>query len=385
MKRSMIFLSVWAVLAGVDGAAGKSPTVLKTPNSGIQPQAVMDGTGVLHLVYFKGKDGGGDLFYVRRDPGKEFSEPLRVNSQPGSAVAVGTIRGAQLTLGKDHRVHVAWNGSSTAQPRGPNDGAPMLYSRLADDGKTFEPQRNLMRQTFMLDGGGTVAADREGNVYVSWHALKVGSASGEENRQVWVARSTDDGKSFGQETLTSSQSSGVCGCCGMRAFLDSKGTLHLLYRSATQKSNRDMCLLSSSNQGKTFQRTLLQNWRIDKCPMSSEAFAEGVGGVVAAWDTDSQVYFSRMAPGTGKVSKPVGAPGAGKVRKHPALAVGPKGETVLVWTEGTAWNRGGALAWQVFDAAGKPTAEKGRLDGAIPVWGLPTVVAGTDGEIVVIH
>src|SRR5947209_20326242 len=82
--------------------------VVKTPAGGIQPQAVVDEQGVVHLIYFKGEPGWGDLFYVRRDPDtKRFSEPLRVNSQPGSGIATGTIRGGQLALGKGGRLHVA--------------------------------------------------------------------------------------------------------------------------------------------------------------------------------------------------------------------------------------------------------------------------------------
>jgi hypothetical protein len=38
---------------------------------------------------------------------------LRVNSQQGSAIAAGAIRGAHLAVGRNGRVHVAWNGSST--------------------------------------------------------------------------------------------------------------------------------------------------------------------------------------------------------------------------------------------------------------------------------
>src|SRR5208283_4624222 len=103
---------------------------------------------------------------VRREAGKEnFSEPIRVNSEPGSAIATGTIRGAQIALGKNNRVHVAWNGSGKAMPQSFNKTNPMLYTRLDEAGQAFEPQRNLMQQTFNLDGGGALGADETGNVY----------------------------------------------------------------------------------------------------------------------------------------------------------------------------------------------------------------------------
>jgi hypothetical protein len=56
---------------------------------------------------------------------------------------------------------------------------------------------------------------------------------------------------------------------------------------------------------------------------------------------------------------------------------------LLAWTEGTGWQRGGALAWQVFDKSGKPTSARGRVADAIPVWGLPTAVASDHGFIIV--
>lgn len=386
MARYLPAFGLMISLLAAESTLAKPPTILETPERGLQPQAVIDAKGTLHLIYFKGKEGEGDLFYVRREGGKgEFSKPIRVNSQPGSAVAIGTIRGGQMALGKDGRVHVVWNGSMKALPKAPNNSHPMLYARLDDAGKAFEEQRNLMQNTFVLDGGGTVAADQAGNVYVSWHGIQVGTLNGEENRHVWVAVSTDDGKTFAKETLASEKGTGACGCCGMRGFADSKGAIHFLYRSASTKMNRDIYLLTSNDQGKTFQSTLVQKWSVNSCPMSSEAFAEGPGGLAATWETQGQVSFARLPAGSSTISKPISAPGAGKNRKHPAVAVGPKGETLLVWTEGTGWQKGGALAWQMFDAAGKPTAEKGRVDGGIPVWGLPTVVADGEGGFIIIH
>ena len=97
-------------------------------------------------------------------------------------------------LGKANRVHVAWNGSGSAEPKGAvKYGNPMLYSRLADDGTNFEPQRNVIEKAYGLDGGGSVAADLDGNVYVAWHS---GDGSGEGNRRVWFVHSTDEGKTF---------------------------------------------------------------------------------------------------------------------------------------------------------------------------------------------
>jgi hypothetical protein len=353
------------------------------PDRGIQPQVAVDTKGTVHLVYFKGDPGCGDVFYARSRDGVHFPPPLRVNSKPGSAIAAGNIRGAHLALGKGGRVHVAWMGSDKALPKAPGEAMPMLYTRLNDAGTAFEPERNVIRSAVGLDGGGSVAADGAGNVYVFWHAPDPGK-KGEDNRRVWVAVSSDEGKTFAPEKAAYAEPTGACGCCGMRAFADGKGTVYALYRGAKTHDQRDMYLLTSTDRGKSFRGEDIHPWPINACPMSSEAFAEGPGGlVVGAWDTKGQVYFARIDPKTGKRSAPVAAPGAGEGRKHPAVAINARGEVILVWTEGMGWKRGGSVAWQVYDRDGKPTAERGQAAG-VPVWSLVGAFVRPDGRFVIV-
>ena len=41
------------------------------------------------------------------------------------------------------------------------------------------------------------------------------------------------------------------------------------------------------------------------------ALVEGPSGVVAAWETDGQIYFAGIKPGTDSFTKPQAAPGRG--------------------------------------------------------------------------
>jgi hypothetical protein len=329
-------------------------TVIRTPDGGIQPQAVAGEDGTIHLIYYKGPPNAGDLYHVSRAPGAgEFSRPARVNSEPGAAIAIGTIRGGQLALGKDGRVHVVWNGAGAARSGGHgHEGAPMYYARSDEGRKAFEPQRDLMTRTSGLDGGGTVAADRAGNVYVAWHGRGPDAVEGEQGRRLWVARSRDEGATFSPEQPAFGGDTGACGCCGARALADRRGEVYILYRAATRGVERDMFLLTSAGPSSPFRGRSLGPWKTSTCPMSSESLADAGPFVLAAWETRGQVEFARVDPRDGSVSTPVTPPGRAGERKHPAVAANARGETLLAWTEGTGWQKGGSLVWQVFDRDG---------------------------------
>jgi hypothetical protein len=354
-------------------------TCLRVPEGGIQPQTIAEANGTLHLLYFKGPAEGGNLFYVTRRGDNGFSPPIRVNHQPGSAMAIGTIRGGQMALGRVGRVHVAWNGP--APKEGGFMAAPILYTRLNDSGTAFEPERDLITKARGLDGGGSLAADDKGNVYVLWHAPIPGSTNGEAERAVFVAHSTDDGRTFAPEKQASPEPTGACGCCGMKAFADTAGNVFALYRAATEMVSRNETLLLSRDRGASFNIAYSHQWKIASCPMSSAFLSETLGGVLAAAETHERVFYVRLDPVTGLLTEPVCPSNHGK---HPVAVSNAAGEVLLAWTEGTGWGKGGRAVWQIFNRAGEPISEQGQAEG-VPAWSLVAAVAKPDGRFVIIY
>ena len=370
--------AAFAASADTQKSAAGHVVLERVIDGGIQPQAVVDAAGVVHVVFFKGDPAAGNLYYVRRTP-EGYSKPVRVNSRDGSAIALGSVRGAQLALGRANRAHVVWNGSDRVQPR-PSSGMPLEYARTSDSGR-FEPERNLVTSTEGLDAGGTLAADGEGRVFVAWHANATGSS--EADAAVYVRRSEDEGRSFAREQRANSKELGACGCCGMRGLVDRAGSLYFLYRAATNGVNRDMTLLFSRDHGATFSTTRADPWKLEACPLSSAFLAEGPQGVTAAWETRNQIFFGTLAPSSGAVAPPASPAGSGQ-RKHPALAYNARGEALLAWLEDTSWARGGSMAWQLYDRDGRATPEHGSARG-VPPWGLVAVAPLRDGRWLLLY
>ncbi len=287
-----------------------------------------------------------------------------------------------MALGKNGRVHVAWMGSNLAEPKAAGKATPMLYARLTDAGDGFEPQKNMISAHPGLDGGGSVAADHDGNVYVAWHAPK--TERNEEDRFVWVARSTDNGKTFAPEIAANIKPTGVCGCCGMKISAGPGGRVFIAYRSAAAGINRDLYLLASTDHAETFTPISVDPWHSGTCVMSTADISMGGAKSIAAWETKGHIRFLPMR-GALEANKPSSVPGEADNQKHPAVAVNRAGQFIVAWTEGTGWNKGGRVAWQVFDSSGVAIpGQMGHAD-ALPAWSMPAVFTRIDGQFGIVY
>jgi hypothetical protein len=358
---------------------------VRTPHSGIQPRAAVDSHGRIHLLYYTGAPDGGDLLYVRSDDaGKTFGAPLAVNHRPKSAVAIGTIRGAQLAIGKNGRVHVAWNGTPPPAPKHEQAGPePMLYSRLDDAGRAFETERDVIAHHHGLDGGGSVAADEAGNVWVVWHAPDEGDD--EANRRVWVRHSSDEGRTFSDESAADEAGSGVCPCCALGTVALDDGGLAILYRRAKNEVDRDTVLLRCSSSTSEFVSRVLDPWRVPACVMSTYSLSRARAAALGAWETEGEIHFADLGGEVAILAAPRADPASKTGRKHPSITRNASGVTLLAWIEGSSWGEGGTLAWQLFDAKGAPLAEASRREEPLGPWSLVQALSLPSGSFVLLY
>ena len=132
------------------------------------------------------------------------------------------------------------------------------------------------------------------------------------------------GATFEEAAPVWDRPTGTCSCCQNRLLATSTSSLALLYRSATSLTNRDVYVLTSNDNGRSFAGSRVQPWSINACPMTSMSLAAAGSRVMAAWETAGQVHWGAV-DSNGHVATPVAAPGKGEGRKHPRLALSPKG------------------------------------------------------------
>ncbi len=345
------------------------------PEPGLQPQVAVSSSGVVHLVYLLGEPGACDVRYTNRpSKGGAWIAPVTVNSEPGTAIATGTIRGAQLALGKGDSVQVVWNGS-TGGKKERMMRAPLFHARLAPGANTFSPQQNLLGDTTALDGGASIAADGKGGVSLVWHAAPAG-ATGESSRLVYERQSKDDGLTFSTPAPLNLDQPGVCACCSLRAQLMDDGTLTVLYRGARSQASRGMVLLTRRNDRS--RQVTIDDWNVAACPMSSASLMPSDQGLLAVWENEGRISTGIVGATVSGVQK-TGPANA----KHPALARNERGWNLITSVVGSGWNKAGTLHWELLDADGR-TLDSGS-GGRLPTWSFPAVHACPDNSFIILR
>ncbi len=370
MKHKLTALIVLTLLSSASAEVLEE----RVPEGGIQPQVMVTTAGVAHLVYLKGPPSACDVRYTSREVvGGEWAAPITVNSAPRSAIAVGTMRGAQLALGKDDSVQVIWNGN-TGGKKEMMMLSPLLHARLLPGTKAFSPQQNLMGDTTALDGCASIAANGKGHIRVVWHGSKAGE-NAEGKRLVWLRNSADDGVNFSPAIALNLEQPGVCACCSLRAHLAPDDALTVLYRTANRPSVRGMTLITHKAGRTTL--TKLDDWRMEACPMSSASLLPVAQTLRAAWENEGRIVTGLLGEATSKAQK-IGP----KDAKHPALAMNAQGQTLVTSVTGSGWAKAGLLHWDILDANGKATTSGDG--GKLPVWSYAASYARPDGSFIVL-
>ncbi|MGC4003912.1 MAG: sialidase family protein [Pirellulales bacterium] len=254
-----------------------------------QPQVVVDGGGVAHVVY-----GVGNVVLYRRseDGGKSFAEPVVIET--GRVLALGMRRGPRVAVAGKNDGITAICVAAIGGAQGKGRDGDLLTFRSVDAGKTWSPA--------------VVVNDVAGSAREGLHALAAGPRGvfcavwldlREKRTELYAATSVDAGKTWGPNTLVYRSPDGsICQCCHPSVAIDDAGRIAVLWRNSLE-GERDMYLAASTDGGRTFdaaRKLGTGRWPLDACPMDGGALAflpsaNGTpGGALTVWRRDKNVF-----------------------------------------------------------------------------------------------
>ena len=338
MRRQMAWPQLLFALLFTISCSPPSPAVkvISVPDQGIAPDVEVGSDGVLHAVYVVGDD----VYYATSsDGGVSFSQPLRVNSPPGTAFA-GAFRGPDLALGQNGRVHVIWY-TNGYQRKLPQDEWGVGYAFFDKEKKQFTPAVNLNHKP---SDTYSMAADREGRIAVIW------TADG-----AFIQLSEDNGHTFSAPEQI--DQADPCECCATRAYFSPQGHLYLTYRDKTD-NHRDMKLLVRRQGETVFTKQPLSQttWPIEACPMTGSFLSDAGSHLLAAWEMKGAIYYGKTGY-DGRLTEP-GETRVSEVGRYPVVLPLPGEQTVVAWKEEKVF------VWQTYDAKGKPAGQQTRQESS---------------------
>ena len=346
-----------------------------------EPGMAASTDGTVYLVWVEHKaNKQADLWLRRLDQnGNALSQPVRINPQGGEASA---WRGdpPTIAIAKDGAIHVGWTARSAPTGHSTN----ILLSTSRDGGQSFGPPVKVNDDSEpVVHGMHSLAVDGEGRIFVAWldeRNVKMETPDGkakmdehkmEANRELYVATSSDGGRTFSENRLVGRE---ACPCCKTALAIGGDGRVYVAWRQVLPGNYRHIAVASSTDAGRTFSEPVIASddkWMIAGCPVSGPALATAADNALRVlWYSGGEagshgLYWSETRDG-GKSFTQRRALVEGAAFGNPQLIAGPGNTLTAVWE--SSEKEGPKIVLSSLDNAGapsvKPLPDRGQLPSA---------------------
>lgn len=268
-----------------------------------QPQLARDGGHVFVTM------GAGNAVYIAgsSDGGASFGNAVRVAQ--GGKLALGRHRGPRIAAG---------NGSIVVSAIVDGD---LLSWRSTDRGATWAKAVRINSVPQAAREGLHAMAAGDGMVVAVWLDLR------QEGMRLYSSVSKDGGATWAENRLAYESPDGhICECCHPSVKVGAKGEIVAMWRNWLG-GNRDMYMARSTDGGKSFAKAVKAgsgSWPLNACPMDGGDV--GIASDGALWSAFRRETSIVLAAPDG-AEKVVGK------GKDPAMVLSPRGAAVA-WTEG---------------------------------------------------
>lgn len=382
---ALLIVTACARKESPEGGAGKKsaaaefsvPLRLSADNTdAAEPAIAAADDGGIYVVWVehRGKKQA-DVMLARLDAsGNQASQPVRVNPRGGEATA---WRGdpPSIATAKDGAIYVAWTARSAAE----GHATDILLSASRDGGKSFEPPVKVNDDKVqVVHGMHSMAVDERGRIFLVWldernvkmdESGKMDDHKMEANREVYVASSEDNGRTFSQNRLVARE---ACPCCKTAITASPDGRVYVAWRQVLPGNYRHIAVSSSTDAGKNFSEPVIASddkWMIAGCPVSGPALATASDNALRVlWYSAGEagapgLYWSETRDG-GRSFTSRKALAEGASFGNPQLLRGPGNNLTVVWES----NQQGASKITVarLNDAGAPVVAEIPSQGQLP-------------------
>jgi hypothetical protein len=218
--------------------------------------------------------------------GASQSSPVMVNRQAGVATA---WRGDPPSVAvADKSVYVLWTARVEA---GGKKGTDLYLSVSHDQGQTFAPAVKVNDDKLPgAHGMHSLAVANDGKIYVAWldernvrapqPSKHAGGHHMESNRELFIAHSTDGGKTFSANKKVAEN---ACPCCKTALAVSPDGTLYTSWRQVLPGNFRHIAVASSTDGGANFASPVIvsdDKWMLQGCPVSGPSISTDANGTL---------------------------------------------------------------------------------------------------------
>ena len=377
----VVFIVGWTMRKGASQAPepAAAPRLLQLSAPGVdaaEPVTASAPDGTFYVAWVNHEAKKADVMLGRfNSEGEMQGSPVRVNRNPGVATA---WRGDQpsLTVGHDGAVYVVWTARVEA---GSKHGTDLFMSVSNDRGQSLASEVKVNDDKVPgAHGMHSLAVAQDGRVYVGWldernvsaprPSTKADGHHMESNRELYLAYSTDGGRTFSANRKVAVD---ACPCCKTSLAVAADGTLYAGWRQVLPGNFRHIAVASSTDGGQNFSGPVIvsdDRWMLQGCPVSGPSLSVDAGGnlkvvwYAAGEANEPGLYFAESKDRAESFSTRQLVSQEG-VRGTPALASGNNSATIALW--------------QTANTAETKMVELGKAGAALSVAANAELPAGT--------
>ena len=278
------------------------------------------------------------------------------------------------------------------QQSGQNRSEMIMSARSLSWGESFEkPVQVSDKDAPGYRGFPSIGVAPNGDVYAIWLDERDSSKPDEETSSVYLARSTDQGATFGRNVRVAK---GACPCCRPSLAFGAHGEVFVAWRRVFRGEVRDMVVSTSRDGGQTFAdpvRVHDDGWKLNGCPDCGASLAESNSVLCIAWMTEGReerprIRFARSADGAKSFSAPIDISRDILDPNHPAMKTAEDGTVWLIFqgrppSSTGSWNETQAYVVQI-DPRGSPSLPT-PVPGSENSIAYPTMALGSGGRLFV--